>query len=153
MHAAEVRALSAIGTGLTARGLRDTRRPTAAAYGEPLALLDLPQSREYFLGLFAAAGIEPNVRYRTTSVETARALVGLGLACTLLNLRPKMSTSLDGHEVIPVALAEDGSALDVVMLTAAAGRPTRRAAAVAALCVEVLRRAPPRSAGPMAKTD
>ena len=111
--------------------------------GEPLALLDLPQSREYFLGLFAAAGIEPNVRYRTTSVETARALVGLGLACTLLNLRPKMSTSLDGHEVVPVALAGDSSALDVVMLTAAAwppdppcrggGRPVRRGASPARL--------------------
>ena len=111
--------------------------------GEPLALLDLPQSREYFLGLFAAAGIEPNVRYRTTSVETARALVGLGLACTLLNLRPKMATTLDGHEDVPVAHAEDSSALDVVMLTAAAGRPTRRAAAVADLCVEVLRRRAP----------
>ncbi len=112
---------------------------------EPLALLDLPKSRDYFLGLFTAAGVAPDVRYRTTSVETARALVGLGLAYTLLNLRPKMSTSLDGHKVVPVALADDSSALDVVMLTAASGRPTRRAAAVAELCIEVLRRRAPQA--------
>ena len=68
--------------------------------GEPLALLDLPQSRDYFLGMFAAAGVEPQIRYRSTSVETLRALVGRGLAYTLLNLQPAMATSLDGHPVV-----------------------------------------------------
>jgi DNA-binding transcriptional LysR family regulator len=106
---------------------------------EPLALLDLPVSRDYFQGLFAAAGVTPTVRYRSSSVETCRALVGRGLAYTLLNLHPKVSTSLDGHEVISVPLDSDGSALEVVLLTTSAGRQTQRAAAVAALCSEVLR--------------
>ncbi len=106
---------------------------------EPLALLDLPVSRDYFRGLFAAAGMTPIVRYRSASVETCRALVGRGLAYTLLNLQPKVSTSLDGHEVVSVPLDSDGSALEVVLLTASAGRLTQRAAAVAALCNEVLR--------------
>jgi DNA-binding transcriptional LysR family regulator len=44
--------------------------------GEPLALLDLPQSRDYFLGMFAAAGVRPDIRYRSSSVETVRALPG-----------------------------------------------------------------------------
>lgn len=107
--------------------------------GEPLALLDLPVSRDYFEGLFAAAGIVPDVRYRSSSVETLRALVGRGLACTLLNLQPKVSVSLDGHLVASVPLEDDRSALEVVLLTASAVRPTHRAAAVAALCSEVLR--------------
>ena len=106
---------------------------------EPLALLDLPVSRDYFQGLFAAAGVTPTIRYRSGSVETCRALVGRGLAYTVLNLQPKVSTSLDGHEVVSVPLDSDGSALEVVLLTPSAGRLTQRAAAVAALCGEVLR--------------
>jgi DNA-binding transcriptional LysR family regulator len=106
---------------------------------EPLALLDLPVSRDYFQGLFAAAGVTPTIRYRSGSVETCRALVGRGLAYTVLNLQPKVSTSLDGHEVVSVPLDSDGSALEVVLLTPSAGRLTQRAAAMAALCGEVLR--------------
>ena len=108
--------------------------------GEPLALLDLPQSRDYFRSMFAAAGLEPNIRYRSSSVETVRALVGHGLAYTLLNLQPAVATSLDGHPVVSVALEGGGTPLEVVLVTAADSRPTRRAAAVAALSTEVLRR-------------
>ncbi|MBR7826994.1 LysR family transcriptional regulator [Actinospica sp. MGRD01-02] len=107
--------------------------------GEPLALLDLPHSRDYFRAMFAAAGVEPNVRYQSRNVETLRALVGRGLAYTLLNLKPAVATSLDGHPVASVPL-EGGAPLEVVLVTAAGGRPTRRAAAVAAICAEVLRR-------------
>ena len=107
---------------------------------EPLALLDLPQSRDYFRGMFAAARVEPNIRYRSSSVETLRALVGHGLAYTLLNLQPAIATSLDGHPVVSLALEGGGTPLNVVLVTAAGGRPTRRAAAVAALSTEVLRR-------------
>jgi len=108
--------------------------------GEPLALLDLPQSRDYFLGMFAAAGVEPDIRYRSTSVETLRALVGRGLAYTLLNLQPAVATSLDGHPVVSLALEGGGTPLEVVLVTASGSRLTRRAAAVAALSTEVLRR-------------
>jgi DNA-binding transcriptional LysR family regulator len=111
---------------------------------EPLALLDLPQSRDYFRGMFAAAGVEPNIRYRSSTVETVRALVGHGLAYTLLNLQPAVATSLNGHPVVSVGL-EGGTPLEVVLVTAVGGRPTRRAEAVAALSTEVLRR---RSARP-----
>lgn len=106
---------------------------------EPFALLDLPQSRNYFLAMFAAAGVEPNIRFRSRSVETLRALVGRGLAYTLLNLQPEVATSLDGHPVVSLPVDKGGTPLDVVLVTAAGGRPTRRAASVAALCAEVLR--------------
>lgn len=43
---------------------------------EPMVLLDLPHSRDYFQSVFAAAGVTPNIRYRSTTVETCRALVG-----------------------------------------------------------------------------
>jgi DNA-binding transcriptional LysR family regulator len=122
---------------------------------EPLALLDLPQSRDYFRSMFAAAGVEPNIRYRSRSVETLRALVGHGLAYTLLNLQPAVATSLDGQPVTSLALEGGGTPLEVVLVTAAGSRPTHRAAAVAAVSTEVLRRrgtrtmASPVSAKPM----
>jgi hypothetical protein len=46
---------------------------------------------------------------------------------------------LDGHPVVSVAL-EGGTPLEVVLVTAVGSRQTRRAAAVAALSSEVLRR-------------
>jgi DNA-binding transcriptional LysR family regulator len=106
---------------------------------EPLALLDLPQSRDYFRSMFAEAGLVPNIRYRSSSVETLRALVGHGLAYTLLNLRSTVATCLDGYPVVSVAL-EGGTPLEVVLVTAAGSRPTRRAEAVAALSAGILRR-------------
>lgn len=109
-----------------------------ALASEPMVLLDLPYSRDYFLGAFTRAGIEPQIRYRTQSVEMARALVGRGLAYTLLNLRPAVDASLDGLPVRPVQLLDPPAALDVVLLRAEGVRPTQRAEAVAQLCRTVL---------------
>lgn len=117
---------------------------------EPLALLDLPHSREYFQRIFTAAGVTPQIRYRTSSVELARALVGRGLCWTVLNLRPAVDQTLDGYPVRPVPLADPAPALDVVLVRHAAGRHTRRAEAVTRLAVDVLGRAAERLAGPPA---
>jgi hypothetical protein len=65
--------------------------------------------------------------------------VGRGLAYTLLNLQSAVATSLDGHPVVSLALKGGGTPLEVVLVTAVGSRPTRRAAAVAALSAEVLR--------------
>jgi DNA-binding transcriptional LysR family regulator len=105
---------------------------------EPMVLLDLPHSREYFQRIFSSAGVTPTVRYRSASVETCRALVGRGLAYTVLNLQPEVSVSLDGHPVAAVPIRDDAPALSVVLLTAANTRPTRRAQAIAQLCRELL---------------
>lgn len=105
---------------------------------EPMVLLDLPHSREYFQRIFANAGVTPTVRYRSASVETCRALVGRGLAYTVLNLQPKVSVSLDGHPVAAVPIKDDAPALSVVLISAANARPTRRAQAIAQLCRERL---------------
>ena len=101
---------------------------------EPMALLDLPHSRDYFRQVFASADVEPVVRYRSTTVETCRALVGRGLAYTVLNLKSAVPTALDGHPVAAVPIADETPALTMVLLNAIAARPTRRAAVVAELC-------------------
>ncbi len=101
---------------------------------EPMVLLDLPHSREYFQGVFAAAGVEPDVRYRSTTVETCRALVGRELGYTVLNLRAAVPTALDGHAVAAIPISGAPPSLTVVLLNAVAARPTRRASVVAELC-------------------
>ncbi|WP_422746255.1 LysR family transcriptional regulator [Mycobacterium sp. WMMD1722] len=102
--------------------------------GEPMALLDLPHSRDYFQRVFAAADVAPQIRFRSTTVETCRALVGRGLAYTVLNLRAAVPMALDGHPVAAVPLGGHPPVITVVLFTAVAARPTRRASVVAELC-------------------
>jgi DNA-binding transcriptional LysR family regulator len=101
---------------------------------EPMALLDLPHSRDYFQRVFAAAGVVPDIRFRSRTVETCRALVGRGLAYTVLNLHAAVPMALDGHPVAAVPISGDPPALTVVLLEAVSARPTRRASVVADLC-------------------
>lgn len=105
---------------------------------EPFVLLDLPHSRDYFTAAFASAGVRPDVRYRTRSAETARALVGRGLGWTLLNLRPAHDLTVEGREVVVRPLADDVPALTVVLARVAGTRPTRRAAALAEVAASVI---------------
>jgi DNA-binding transcriptional LysR family regulator len=105
---------------------------------EPYVLLDLPHSRDYFRAAFAAAGVQPRIRYRTRSAETARALVGRGLGWSVLNLRPSTNQSVEGRRVVALDLADDVPALTVVLAKRSGARLTRRAAAVEDVLVRVL---------------
>jgi len=105
---------------------------------EPLVLLDLPHSRDYFARLFQASGVSPWVRHRTHSAELARALVARGGGYTLLNLRPRSDVSIEGlpYAVVPleVDLAASEAHLRVVLMRVAGARRTRKAEALAQLC-------------------
>jgi DNA-binding transcriptional LysR family regulator len=54
----------------------------------PLVMLDLPGARDYFSGVFQAAGVTPRIAHSTRSSEILRALVGIGLGVSMLNIRP-----------------------------------------------------------------
>ena len=101
---------------------------------EPMVLLDLPHSRDYFQSVFTSADVTPNIRYRSTTVETCRALVGRGLAYTVLNLHAAVPVTLDGHPVAALPISGEPPSLTVVLLNLMAARPTRRASVVAELC-------------------
>ncbi len=53
----------------------------------PLIMLDLPHTREYFTGLFAAQGLSMNVAHSSRSSEIVRALVAGGFGVSILNVR------------------------------------------------------------------
>lgn len=107
---------------------------------EPFVLLDLPHSRDYFRAAFTSAGVQPRIRYRTRSTETARGLVGRGLGWSLLNLRPTTSQSVEGRRVVTKELTDPVPALTVVLAKRRGARLTKRAAAVEAVATRVLSR-------------
>ncbi|MFK0294970.1 LysR substrate-binding domain-containing protein [Streptomyces sp. NPDC090442] len=98
--------------------------------GEPLVLLDLPYSRDYFRSLVAATGTAPDVRYRTRSYETVRSLVARGLGYSVLNQRPATSQTYGGGEIAELQLRDGGPPLEVRIASLRSMTQTARARAV-----------------------
>jgi DNA-binding transcriptional LysR family regulator len=73
----------------------------------PFILLDLPLSREYFLGLFMSEGLTPLVATRSAHQEVVRTMVANGYGYTILNARPRSEYALDGRRLVRVHLAGD----------------------------------------------
>lgn len=67
---------------------------------EPLILISLPHSREYFLSLFRAAGATPQIAHESPSMEMVRALVANGLGVSLLTTRPTRDVTYDGKRLV-----------------------------------------------------
>lgn len=106
---------------------------------EPMILLDLPLSRDYFRSLLDEAQIAPTVRHRSTSYETVRAMVAAGHGWSILNQRPAHPTTYAGGETAALALTDPLPALRVVLARIRGSRPTARARAFAAACREAYR--------------
>jgi DNA-binding transcriptional LysR family regulator len=115
----------------------------AALAAEPFVLLDLPHSRDYFQSIFLRYGLEPDIRYRTTSYEMVRGLVAHGHGVGLLNLRLPRDESYDGQPIACRSLREPAAPLRLVLAHAGQVRPTRAADAFAAVAREHFRRAAP----------
>lgn len=98
---------------------------------EPFLLLDLPHSRDYFMGLFRAQGLSPRIGFRSRSQELLRGLVGNGLGWTIQNVQPQTPHAVDGSRI--TFLPTDRSLAPVRLVLAAApgpaGRPAVRALA------------------------
>lgn len=74
---------------------------------DPLILLDAPLSREYFLSLFEAAGLKPQIGMRTSSFELVRSMVANGAGYALLVTKPANMMSYDGKELITKQITDD----------------------------------------------
>ncbi|PRY16945.1 LysR substrate-binding domain-containing protein [Kineococcus rhizosphaerae] len=105
---------------------------------EPLVLLDLPHTREYLLGLFDVVGVVPRVRHRLTGYETVRSFVAHD-GYAVLNRRLPHGTTHTRGRVVALDLAERLPPVQVVLAQAPDARPTRRAAAFADVCRQVVR--------------
>jgi flavin reductase (DIM6/NTAB) family NADH-FMN oxidoreductase RutF/DNA-binding transcriptional LysR family regulator len=97
--------------------------PLAALAAEPLVLLDVEPSRDYFLSLFRECGMEPCVAYRTSSLEMVRGLVGHGLGYGLLATKPANNMSYDGRALVTRPLAAPVKSSPLVLATLAGRAP------------------------------
>ena len=63
---------------------------------EPMVLLDLPVSREYFLSAFQQKGLRPHIVEGTADIAVMRSMVANGFGYGIANMRPLHSMSPDG---------------------------------------------------------
>ncbi|MFT4127697.1 MAG: LysR family transcriptional regulator [Gordonia sp. (in: high G+C Gram-positive bacteria)] len=115
---------------------REGRRSAALSEfaTDPMVLLDLPHSRDYFLSLPRRAGFTPEIRFRSTGYETVRSLVAHGFGFSILNQRPAHPQTYDGHEVAAIELTDSAPALELVIANLSGVRLTNRASAFRELC-------------------
>lgn len=104
---------------------------------EPMILLDLPMSRDYFLGLFRSRGLEPNVRLRSSNFETVRGLVGHGLGFALLGTKPANSMTYDGRSLVARPIAEGSPDSTIVLATRTGATASEPAQVFQRVCTEL----------------
>ncbi len=92
---------------------------------EPMVLLDLPLSREYFLSLFQKSGLRPRIAERPKEVAVMRSLVANGYGFALANIRPRVTLAPDGQALMSVKLSGDFRAMTLGLATAVSERKSR----------------------------
>jgi len=70
----------------------------------PMVLLDLPISRDYFMGAFEHAGVAPKIAERTRDMAVMRSLVANGFGFSVANIRPHSDLSPDGRTLAFIPL-------------------------------------------------
>jgi flavin reductase (DIM6/NTAB) family NADH-FMN oxidoreductase RutF/DNA-binding transcriptional LysR family regulator len=101
---------------------------------EPMALLDLEPSREYFLSLFAAKGLEPTIGFRSKSLEMVRGYVGHGLGYSILAAKPANAMTYDGRALAARPLSGTVANSKLVLATLAGRNLSPMALEFAAHC-------------------
>ena len=84
---------------------------------EPLILLDLPLSAEYFMAIFMKEGLQPNVAFRIAHPDIIRTMVANGYGYTLANVTPRSDLALDGRRVVRVRLSGDHRPMTIGLAT------------------------------------
>ncbi|WP_300514654.1 LysR family transcriptional regulator [Aliiroseovarius sp.] len=72
---------------------------------DPMILLDLPLSSDYFLEFFEASGRKPKIAERTRDMAIMRSLVANGFGYAIANIRPYSDLSPDGRKLCFIPLA------------------------------------------------
>ncbi|MGR3570440.1 LysR family transcriptional regulator [Brevirhabdus sp.] len=82
---------------------------------EPLVILDRPVAKSHYLDLLESSGKPVSVVATVNSTEMVRALVGTGLGCSMLNMRPApdLTYAGDGTRCLPIRDSAGGLALSL----------------------------------------
>jgi DNA-binding transcriptional LysR family regulator len=92
---------------------------------ERLVLLDLPLSREYFLSLFQAAGLQPFIAERTPHLPMLLSLVASGFGYGLMNVPSKQTHAPDGKPLCRVPIEGRHRSLNLGLVTTRSERKPR----------------------------
>lgn len=92
---------------------------------EPMILLDVVPSKNYFINLFKAKGYQPQIAYSSPSIEMVRCMVGQGLGFSLLVTRPVQPVTYDGQTVKCVEIIDEMKASQLAMAWLHNSEPTR----------------------------
>lgn len=74
---------------------------------DPMILLDVLPSRNYFVSIFEELGLSPNIVFSSPSIEMVRGMVGQGFGFSVLVTRPHSDITYDGKQVVCVNITED----------------------------------------------
>lgn len=85
--------------------------------GDPLVLLDLPLSRDYFLSTFRSVGVTPNIVDRTNDLAVARSLVANGFGYSLLNIGTDIAYAPDGKPLTIIPIRENVGSVTLGLAT------------------------------------
>lgn len=108
------RLIEAPGYCLVASGHRFVGRPSVTLSelaDEPLVLLDRPVAKTHYLDLLESAGKAFSIVATANTTEMVRALVGAGLGCAILNMRPATSRSYAGDNTACLPIAQSCAGL------------------------------------------
>ena len=106
---------------------------------EPLVLLDLPHSGDYFLSLFKETGCQPEVAYRSRSFEMIRCAVASGLGFSLLNQRPRTNQAYNGGMIKMIPLKDSkAKSLQIVIARYIDFQPSVRAKVITKIMHEIV---------------
>jgi len=81
---------------------------------EPMVLLDVLPSRQYFISLFEELGLAPNIAFSSPSIEMVRGLVGQGFGFSILVTRPTADITYDGKPLVCMDIVEPVSGASLV---------------------------------------
>lgn len=104
---------------------------------EPLILLNLPHTGDYYLRLFQQLGIEPRIRHVSLGYETVRSYVARGHGYSILNQWLDQSLTYSGKRVVPLRLSDEFPPTEVSLVQRRDISPTRKARAFIETCREI----------------
>lgn len=94
-------------------------------HDEPLVLLDLPMSRDYFLSMFYNKGLRPKIADRTPHTSVVRSLVANGAGYSLINARTRTDMAPDGRKLAYLPLTGEHRPVKVGLATMRVERKSR----------------------------
>lgn len=92
---------------------------------EPLILLDLPLSRDYFISLFQRLDLRPRIEARTPNMLMVHSMVANGIGYGLLNVPGRNAWSPDGKPLRYVPIEDDARPMQLGLATMRADRQSR----------------------------